>query len=430
LASADVKWSKPPVLNWGLWQRLKKSKTLWPWLKRLFLLAERMFSPLYALFERHLADKKTRFLYIPTQHIGHLAIEVDSFIKEGILGLRPSFRAIVLASDWVAANPHLARYFKQRVAVITNPWLCMVLKPFAKMQELQYDVTPYAQVENDTSTAPAINREWGNRTPLWTLSREDLDRGMKSLRALGLPEGAWFVCVHCREFGYLAWDMHNFRDVDVTNYIPALQTIVEKGGWCFRMGDPTMKPLPKIDRVIDYCHHSVRSDWMDVFLCASSRFFLGSGSGLSWISGIFGVPVASANCAPLSTVLAYRPGDIGIPKLMWSEIEDRYLTFNEIMSMPVGDVRQSHFFEEARVRLVENTPDEVTALALEMFDRTEGRAEYTSDDEVLQERFKSLMRPGHFAYGSGSRVGRDFLRKYREFLHEEYRDRHEAAPLV
>ena len=342
---------------------------------------------------------------------------MDSFIKEGILGLRPYVRAVVLASDWVVANPHLARYFRQRLTVITDPWMCMALKPFAKMKRLQYDVRPYAQVENATSTAPAINREWGSRPPLWTLSKEDVDHGMNNLRKLGLPDGSWFVCVHCREYGYLAWDRHNYRDVDVTSYIPAMEAILEKGGWCFRMGDPTMKPLPKIDRVIDYCHHGVRSDWMDVFLCGSCRFFLGSGSGLSWVSGIFGVPVASANCAPLSNVLAYRPGDIAIPKLMWSEIEDRYLTFDEILSMPVGDVRRSRLFREARVRFVENTPHEITALALEMFDITEGKAQYTPDDELLQQRFKSLMKPGHFAYGSGSRVGRHFLRKYREFLH-------------
>ena len=417
LASHDVKWRKSLIVKFDLRQRLKRSTIVWSALYRLFWLVELVFSPLYVLFERCLLHKKTRFLQIPTQHIGHLAVEVDSFIKEGILGLRPYVRAVVLASDWVVANPHLARYFGQRLTLITNPWMCIGLKPFAKMKRLQYDVTPYAQVENATSTAPAINREWGSRPPLWTLSKEDVDRGMDNLRKLGLPDGSWFVSVHCREYGYLAWDRHNYRDVDVTSYIPAMEAILEKGGWCFRMGDPTMKPLPKIDRVIDYCHHSVRSDWMDVFLCGSCRFFFGSGSGLSWVSGIFGVPVASANCAPLSNVLAYRPGDIAIPKLMWSEIEDRYLTFGEIMSRPVGDVRRSRLFEEARVRFVENTPHEITALALEMFDITEGKAQYTAEDELLQQRFKSLMKPGHFAYGSGSRVGRDFLRKYREFLH-------------
>jgi putative glycosyltransferase (TIGR04372 family) len=427
--NAPVKWSKSPGRNYGVWQRLKRSKIIWPLLNRLFSLVERVVSPLYELIERRILYKKTRFLLIPTEHIGHLAIEVDSFLKEGILERRPSLRAVVLASDRVVANPHLARYFKQRLTVITNPWTCAMLKPFAKMKALHYDVVPYAQIENDTSTAPAINRDWGSRPPLWTLSNGDLRRGMNTLRSLGLPEGAWFVCVHCREFGYLAWNRHNFRDVDVSNYILAMQAIVEKGGWCFRMGDPTMKPLPKIEGVIDYCHHSVRSDWMDVFLCGCCRFFLGSGSGLSWISSIFGVPVASANCAPVSTVLAYRPGDIGIPKLVWSEAENRYLTFGELMSVPLGDVRRSHFFEEARVRLVQNSPDEIAAFALEMLDRTEGKAEYTRDDKILQARFRSLMRPGHFAYGSGSGVGRDFLRKYRELLPEENSGQRQAASL-
>jgi len=287
------------------------------------------------------------------------------------------------------------------------------------MKALQYDVTDYVQIVNGTATAPAIYKKWGDRPPLWNLAHDDRRRGWECLQSLGIPADAWFVCVHCRERGYLQLNMHDYRDVNVENYILAMQAIVERGGWCIRMGDPTMTRLTRMEAVIDYCHSDVRSDWMDVFLCASCVFFLGSSSGLSSLSNIFGVPVASANAAPFSMVLHFRPGDIALPKLYWSEMSHRFITFEEVLGSPAGDFRHTDLFRQAGVSLIENSPEDVRDLALEMLDRIEGRVVYSEEDEVLQERFVSLMKPGHYTYGSAARIGRDFLQKYRELMPEE-----------
>jgi hypothetical protein len=67
----------------------------------------------------------------------------------------------------------------------------------------------------------------------------------------------------------------------------------------------------------------------------------------------------------------------------------------------------------------ENTPDDIRDLVLEMLERTAGTVVYTEKDEALQRRFKQMMRPSHYSYGSVARVGRDFLRKYRRLLDDE-----------
>jgi putative glycosyltransferase (TIGR04372 family) len=195
-----------------------------------------------------------------------------------------------------------------------------------------------------------------------------------------------------------------------------MEAIVERGGWCIRVGDPTMAPLPKVDGVVDYCKHELLSDWLDVFLCARCRFFLGSGSGLQMVASIFGVPVAAANIAPMSSILGLRPGDLGIAKLVRSRSEHRFLTFREVLGGPVGGFRFTRRFEDAGLDVVENSPDDVKALAMEMLDRLENRAEYTESDAYLQSRLRSLIRPGHFMYGSAALAGRDFLRKYQDLV--------------
>ena len=80
--------------------------------------------------------------------------------------------------------------------------------------------------------------------------------------------------------------------------------------------------------------------------------------------------------------------------------------------------RFSNLYVEHGIRAVENTGEDVRDLTLELLARAEGQAVYTRKDEELQQRFKALMRPGHYSYGGVNRVGRDFLRKYEPLLED------------
>src|SRR5204862_474344 len=90
----------------------------------------------------------------------------------------------------------------------------------------------------------------------------------------------------------------------------------------------------------------------------------------------------------------------------------RLLTFAELLSSEIGNLRHTEFYDERGLAALENDADEVRDLALEMLARIEGTAAYSTEDETRQQRFRALFRSGHFSYGSPGRVGRDFLRKY------------------
>jgi putative glycosyltransferase (TIGR04372 family) len=189
---------------------------------------------------------------------------------------------------------------------------------------------------------------------------------------------------------------------------------IRERGWVIRMGDPTMKKLPPTDCVIDYPHSDARSDWMDVFCLASCKFFLGTTSGPLCVSCVFGVPVAGANYAPMGHG-SYSKRDLFIPKLLWSEEKQRCLTFEEVLSSPLRTLYSTSDYPAHKVGLVDNTPDEIKGLALEMLDRLDGTVRYTAEDEQRQGRFQTLMALDP-TYPIPVRVGRDFLRKHRTLL--------------
>lgn len=173
--------------------------------------------------------------------------------------------------------------------------------------------------------------------------------------------------------------------------------------------------MPGLPRVIDYAHLPVRSERMDVFLCAKARFFLGNSSGISFVCAVFGVPVAFANMIPMST-LGMRPVDISIPKLLRRRGEQQPMRFAEVLGSSLGNYRFARLYDEAGIEVIENSPDDILDLVREMLDRLDGTYRESDKDGELQERFMRLLEPRHYGFGAASRVGATFLRKYRHLL--------------
>lgn len=357
-----------------------------------------------------------KFLSVNVRAIGHLCVDVDCYLKEGILGLRPHYNAILLASRKYVANAHLLNYWEKHLKIIRSPAVCLLLRPLAEIKSTRHHVHRYSSWLDANVDVYDIQRRYAGKPALLSLTDGDSTRGWALLRELGIPRDAWFVCVHAREDGYAPNGDQSYRNSDIRDYFPAIRSITERGGWVIRVGDPTMRPMPEMDRVIDYVHLPIRSDWMDIFLVASCKFFFGSESGLCGVVYVFGKPGVTVNKAPLSCVLPIGLDDIGIPKLIWSTDEARYLSFKEIFSTPVGNYRYGAAYERTGLRVVDNTPEDIQAAVIEMLDRVEGKLVYSELDEKLQRQFKSLMNQTHYSYGSLSRIGRDFMRKYSYLL--------------
>ena len=358
-----------------------------------------------------------RRVAILSGRIGHLAIEPDCFLKKRALNELPSQRWFMVASRGRVANRHLVEYWRRHIKVITHPVAAWIVDTMSRWFVMRYDVSSYALRLNDSAEIFRVAAAWGDRKPLLELDEEDRRWGASRLRELGMPADSWFVVVHVREAGFSPGDevAHAHRNGSIAALIPTLQSIVARGGWCVRLGDPTMTPLPQMAGVIDYAHHPLRSERMDVFLCASARLFVGNTSGLAFVSSIFGVPSARANMVPTSE-LGLLPGDLSIPKLLWSEKLDRFLRFDEILGSPVGNFRFAALYAGEGIRPTENSAQDIQALVEEMLDKLEGRRLETAADRELQARFRSMLRPGHFSYGSPASVAGSFLRAHLELL--------------
>ena len=359
-----------------------------------------------------------RRLTVFVDRIGHLAAEPDCFLKKKALDELPAGRRwFMLAPPKRVANLHLLSYWRPHIVTFSHPLPCLILGVMSRWFFLRLDISDYVLQLDRSQEYFRVCSDWGNRPPILTLTPDDKSWSNSAFQALGLPQNVWFVCVHVREPGFSPIDerLHAHRNGAISAAIPAMQEIVKRGGWCVRMGDPTMTPLPPIEGVIDYAHHSLRSDRLDVTLCARARFFLGNTSGLAFVSTIFGVSCALANMIPTSA-RAPLSDDLSIPKILWLEREGRYLKFSEILHSPLGNCRFAKRFLDAGVRVDENSAEEILELVKEMLDRLDGTFVEKEEDRVRQAQYLGLFRPNHYSYWARSRVAAAFLRQHRDLL--------------
>lgn len=263
------------------------------------------------------------------------------------------------------------------------------------------------------------------RTPAHlSFTPEEEHLGREGLQMLGVPEGAPFICFHARDSAYYEaaapkenMSFHDFRDNDIQDCVSAAEEMTRRGCFAVRMGAVVRKAL-KTDNpmVIDYAVKH-RSDFMDIFLCAKCRYFIGDLSGLGVLPMIFRKPVAFANVIPIQNVPLWGPDNLFIPKKLRLRAENRLLTFAEIFDSQADCIRWSEEYQRMGIEPVENTAEEITALAVEMDERLKGTWRTTEEDEELQRRFRLRFKPDARRQGViVSRIGADFLRRNRELL--------------
>jgi putative glycosyltransferase (TIGR04372 family) len=339
--------------------------------------------------------------------IGHLGM-LDKYIKAEILGILPRRTNVILGDPEKISNPAYVRYWEKYFSVVTNPRTGLLLAPVTYPLQAHLDVVRLGEgARRFVQFARDVQLQWEaeGRRPLLELSAEHRERGYRMLREIGVPEGAWFVGLHVREGKDR---MRDVRNADITSYRLAVEEIANRGGWVLRTGDPSMRPLPSWPNTVDYARSDRREDWMDVFLWAEGRFFIGTGSGPQMIPPTFGRPVAIANFGPIATIVCGKD-DVLLPKHYWHEKETRYLTLAERMSSDYRSLESVGAFAGMGIRVVDNTPEELRELVIEMMDRSEGGHAETEQERALQARFAEIAAT-HDVYPA--KMARAFMARY------------------
>jgi putative glycosyltransferase (TIGR04372 family) len=257
-----------------------------------------------------------------------------------------------------------------------------------------------------------------------SFTSEEEKQGQDFLTAIGLEPQIPFVCFIARDSSYLNqmessldWSYHDYRDSNILNYLDMAEELVNRGYTAFRMGAAVKQAIPSENQhVVDYAIKH-RSDFLDVYLFAKCHFMIVSNSGPCDLGWTLRKNIAFVNVAPLLGAAHVRRGnDLMIPKKYWLTKEKRFMTFREIMESGVGSLGLAQHFVEHQVELIENTPEEITALAVEMDERLKGTWQTTEADIALQKRFEAILIEYGVDVTKNPRMGATFLREHGALL--------------
>ncbi len=364
---------------------------------------------------------------LQSTRIGHFAANTELYLCERDAGFnKPEQRHVDLFyAENPICNQQMLKMWKRSISIGPTWILARVnranlLIPGGAAHEIGSSIQSDRDIHNLFDGSP----------PHLAFAGKEEARGEASLRAMGIPSGAPFVCLIARDSAYLDshipddWSSHDYRDSDIQKYVLAAEELANRGYFVIRMGAKVRKAIDSRHKmVIDYATDGSRTDFMDIYLSGKCAFCLSGNTGLDAVSVIFRRPVAYINFVPLGWAPTFRKNDLLIPKHNFLEREERELTLSEVFGYGVG-AKLSPNFEAKGVRLIENTPEEIRDVAVEMVERISGTWSPEPDDDALQRRFREIYsayskdlyqhRPLHGEIRT--RIGAKFLRANRGFL--------------
>ncbi len=263
--------------------------------------------------------------------------------------------------------------------------------------------------------------------PALSFTNEEKSRAKLALRELGIPLDAEWICIHNRDSAYLEatfggrYAYHDYRDSDIHSMFSAAEELAARGYYVVRVGSIVKSPMCSSNpQIIDYASCSFRNDFLDIYLLAHAKFFLGNDSGIGNVPMIFRRPIAMTNYLLLENfyIKDYEPW-LFIPKRIMDPVKGRFLTLREILQAGLGNADKTEVFTAAGVELVSNSSAEILDLAVELDERIKGSWKVDPAEEELQQRFWKIFSEfaeGRHISNRRTRIGSRFLRQNPDFL--------------
>jgi putative glycosyltransferase (TIGR04372 family) len=221
-----------------------------------------------------------------------------------------------------------------------------------------------------------------------------------------------------REGGYhgeTAGSIGSHRNASIDDYIPAIKLITERGGYVIRLGDRSMRPAPKIDGLIDYALSPEKSPAIDIFFCGTSRFVIGTTSGLTTACVSFGTPLVLVNCISNDWQL-WSDNTHFIVKPVRDIRNKRFVPFAEVFVPPIqGYLINSQVMRRKGLEPIPNTPEEITEAVRYKLDIVDSLTTPPKDWEEPMRSYIAAMADNPLMFGAARPVPK-FLEMRPELL--------------
>lgn len=340
-----------------------------------------------------------RIARIPTSNYGHFAYNPSVYYCKKKLKIdqleKKHLDLFYIHYKDKIYNKQLAKMWKRKLNFLPG----LILAPVEKINKL-FPGWKIHSIQDVTSFVPYdLEFEIEKCKPL-EFTQEEEDYGKKILNKFGLKNNDKFVCFAIRDSAHNQiqkktsrnnnWSYHNYRHWDLNKFFLAAEELTKKGYYVFRMGVYAEKKFKTNNpKIIDYVNSDLKSDFMDVFLGAKCSFCLSTTFGFDEVPNLFRRPIIYL-ILPFGHFRSYSNRFIILTKHHYLKKENRRLTLSEIFSYGLAFIYETEIFQQKGIELVDNSPEEIKDVVIEMYEYLEKNEKLSEEDENLQKNFKNL----------------------------------------
>ncbi|MBI5050403.1 MAG: TIGR04372 family glycosyltransferase [Nitrospirae bacterium] len=379
---------------------------------KLFIL-----TPLFILIRSIKPIKLIRFGNLRSNRIGHFALNTELYLCE--------------KDNNMQSNNSIDVFFYDKNKGVCNYQLLKMWKRILRVNQIaalfyKYDYLPGVE-EHKIKTVKSERDIYGlmekSKVHLYFTPDEE-HVALKELKSMGIEKNDLYVCLAVRDSAYLKkkfphkdFSYHNYRDNNIQNYILSAIELAKRGYFVIRMGAIVNEALNiNHPQIIDYATNGCRTELLDIYLSANCHFFISTPIGLEVVPLVFRRPIVYTNVLPIEHATTWNSKALIIFKKHWLKKEKRFMTFREIIESGVGRYLRTEDYEKQGIELIENSPEEILDVILEMDERLKGNWETADEDEELQKRFWTLFKPSDLNKVIRARIGTKFLRQNKGLL--------------
>lgn len=322
------------------------------------------------------------------------------------------------------SNKNLLDLMGQEIVVINNSnwgfWKYVVRKHYKEL-----DLSLYKKYDVRRDTYYKVQKE----NALLKISNVQKKIGMAVAKRIGIC--GEYVCFHNRDEKYntltLGNDFVDFvgRNNSFENYSESIRYLCGQSIRTVRMG-----------KYAKHCNCNVKfinfaekyyCDFMDIYLLAGCKFYVGPNSGINMVAKAFAKPIVIVNSVYITVGAGSdinMDENLIILKKYFNRRTGKYLSLKAIAGYEKRFGDNTSQYEKRGIVIIENTPQEILDVVIEMNERLDGTWIETEEERHLQEEYMKIlkelnnMNQGRFWNGRGTlcRIGSKFLSENRYLL--------------
>lgn len=371
------------------------------------------------IFKITISTERYRFLNTNPSAIGHLASDVDCFLKAHELG-HHSFKGILLSPKGTSANEFLLNCWElsPNLIIIRNRLCCYFLDYLRIFDDTGYDCSVFQGLHGQPAKLFEITNLWGEKAPVIQLTLDIETKGKQLLKEL-IPDvdENKIVLLHSRDNHFDLSESNpnqftqNYRNSSINSLKDVVHYLRSRDFKVIRIGEYNddccetkeyfeLKGLTVQDRRLLEC-----------YLAKIQRLFLGSMSGPCTFAYIWNKPIFRVNCVPYEALRAPTTLGVSIPKLL--EQFGKVLPIKNIYQGGIHSFCSDKSYADAGINLIMNDPKKVLnefILFFEVF--VAGTAKLEDNFELdLQEKYTRNIPTSNFDYAAKSFIATGYLRK-------------------